>query len=133
MSDADNTLKIGINLETTGLEGAEEAKKVVGDTAEKTRTLGKETEEAGQKAAEANHHHGETRLIFSELNKIVPGLGHALHAMFSGPLGAVILMSVAIEEVHKALKEYNDELDKEGQDAYAPHLESLEAIKSPRS
>ena len=129
MSDADNTLKIGINLETTGLEGAEEARKGVGDTAEKTRTLGKETEEAGQKAAEANHHHGSTRMIFSELNKIVPGLGHALHAMFSGPLGAVILMSVAIEEVHKALKEYNDELDKEGQDAYAPHLESLEVIK----
>jgi len=122
-------LKLLIQWGVIGQEDADRVQQTLNQTKEGTKDLGKESEDAGKKAEEANHHHENTRLIFSELNRIVPGLGHALHAMFSGPLGPIILMSIAIEEVHKKLKEYNDELDKQGEEAYAPHIAALEAVK----
>jgi hypothetical protein len=67
-------------------------------------------------------------LLFSELNKIVPGLGTALHAAFAGPLAPLIVLGFAIAEVMSKLKEQNAELDRQAESAANPDF--LDAINA---
>ena len=157
MSDSDKTLKLRIELDGYVMPGAAEAEAKLKTEADKlAASLGvvnvsaaeaerilkqtgdsgsaalagvkKEAEHAGEAAHGGNKHHGETRLLFSEINKIVPGLGHALHAAFSGPLGPIILVGIAIAEVKEKLKAYNEELDKVGEYEVEEHQKSIEAL-----
>ncbi len=72
-------------------------------------------EEAGHAIEEVTGHGRAQHMVFSELNKIVPGLGHAIHAAFAGPLGPIILLGTGIAEVTSKLAEFNEELDKQAQ------------------
>lgn len=55
-----------------------------------------------------------TEQLFEQLNKLAPETGDALKATFSGPLGTVILLTMALGEAKKQLEEFNQELDAEG-------------------
>src|SRR4051812_3526592 len=96
-ADADKTLELFIKTyaDVTGITLTNEQATVLKENLDK---LGEKTKEAGEAGEHANAHHRESRLLFSEINRIVPGLGHALHAAFAGPLGPIILVGIAIHE-----------------------------------
>jgi len=122
MANAQNTLDVLVKLGVIGEADLKAANQLLAET-------GAATEKAGEHAKEANHHHGESRLIFAELNKLVPGLGHALHAAFAGPLGAIILAGIAVHEVQEKLAEYNKELDAVGERELAEHEEEVGKVR----
>lgn len=102
--------RIVTEADTSGLKGAASGMEDVKEGTEKA---------AG--ATEQFNIHGRAQfLLFSEINRIAPGLGTALHAAFAGPLGPIILAGVAIAEVVKYLKEENAELDKQAEAAADP-------------
>ncbi len=107
---ADGEVKVVITGEETVTPAAQKTTAALGE-------LGGETKKTAKAAEELNLKSRETRLLFSEMNQIAPGLGHQLHAAFAGPLGPVILLAIAIAEVHGKLKEFNKELDEAGKAA----------------
>jgi hypothetical protein len=88
-----------------------------------------ETEEASSATAEHTKHLENGRMVFMELNKLIPGLGDALHAAFSGPIGPVILLGIAIAEIESKLNEYNTELDKVTEHELTTHLANIADLK----
>ena len=136
MADSDQTLKLLVQFGVVNAADVKAAQdlivetgKAAGKAGEAHGEMGKGIEKAGEAAEHANHHHDISRHLFSEINRIAPGLGESLHAAFSGPLGAILLVGIAIHEVQEKLKEYNEELDKQAEDAYAPHLTALAALQ----
>lgn len=119
---ADNEIRVIIAGEDKLSGPATDAKDSIGK-------LGESTEQAGKQAEGMNIHSREMRLLLTEINKLAPGVGHELHAAFAGPLGAVILLTMAIVEAKQKLKEYNDELDKEGAAAAEGHVEAVQAVR----
>jgi len=120
---ADNQLDILVKLGVIGKEDVKAVNDLMAETKQTTDKVSESTETA-------NKHHGETRLVFTELNKIVPGLGHAMHAAFAGPLGPIILLGIAIKETQDKLKEYNAELDKVTESEVAEHQANIDRVKT---
>lgn len=72
--------------------------------------------------------HKQLHQIIHALNNTVPGLGMLLQSAFS-PIGAAVTIGVAaLEHFKEKIKEVNDELDRQGEEAAKPlthHLETL--------
>jgi len=84
-------------------------------------------EEGGANEASEGHAQG-TRRLFTELNKIVPELGHALHEAFMGPIGAVIMLTTAVADAYSTIAEFNAKLDEMAkQNASADFMGSITA------
>ena len=58
-----------------------------------------------------NEHLEGSRLLFTEINRILPGLGHELHAAFLGPVGAVIAFASVVDAAKSQLEAFNKALD----------------------
>jgi len=130
MADSDNTLKIQIDLQKTG-DGATVAQTELDKLKASTR---KGTDEQN-KATEATNEHNKklegSRLLFGELNRIVPGLGHILHAAFAGPVGPAIALALGISEIKRSLDDYNKAMDATAaENAEASFAEGIEAVKA---
>ena len=67
--------------------------------------LDEEIKKGGQAAQEANHHHNNSRMLYTEMNKIIPGLGHAMHAMHAGAVAPAIAFLMALDGVVKLLED----------------------------
>ena len=94
-----------------------------------------DTEAASAATEEHNKHLEGSRLLLGELNKIVPGLGHMLHAAFAGPIGPAFALAMVVYEVKKSIDETNEALDKMGEKAaeadFLPGIEAkLEVMRS---
>ena len=87
-----NTLEILIKLGVIGKEDAAAVQDLLQETGKSTDDLSKKTKAAAGASQEHNEHLHESRLLFNELNRIVPGLGHLLHAAFAGPVGPAIAL-----------------------------------------
>ncbi|MEI6194854.1 MAG: hypothetical protein WCS42_11045 [Verrucomicrobiota bacterium] len=70
------------------------------------------------------------RKVFTQLNHLVPELGHVMHAAFIGPLGPIILVGIALAEVKNKLKEYNEELDKVTDAEIEAHKATIEELQT---
>ncbi len=134
MAGEDASLKLQIELEQTGNGGTTAAaeldgvKAAAGGAKGATGELSQETQKASTAAEEHTGKYRAQFLLFSEMNRIVPGLGHAIHAAFAGPIGPVILLTAAISEGYSKLKEFNKELDETGRAAAsADFLEDITA------
>lgn len=86
MADSDNSYKLLIELGLVGEEKAEAAKQSIegitqtaGKLSEGQKELGSKTEEAGEKSEHSAQKHLHLRQLLGELNRITPGLGHAMH------------------------------------------------------
>ncbi|MEI8288669.1 MAG: hypothetical protein WCH99_04305 [Verrucomicrobiota bacterium] len=82
-----------------------------------------------------NKHVEGSRMLFGELDRIVPGLGHAIHAAFSGPVGAAFGLAAVVYEVKHALDETSAALDEMGAKAaehdFLPGIEAkLEVLRN---
>ncbi len=104
MSEETQELKIHIvtDADTTGFKATTAASGELGISNSKTAEA---TEELGKEAEKSNHHHNNSRLLYSELNKIIPGLGHAMHAMHAGAVAPAIAFLMALDGVVKMLEE----------------------------
>lgn len=100
------------------------------EAVDKIKDLGKETKKGGEMAEHANVHHREMRELFTHMNKLVPGLGEAMHAAFAGPIGPLILLGIAIGGVQEVFKKYNEELDKVSADQIKEHTAEIGRVKS---
>ncbi|HEV2329372.1 MAG TPA: hypothetical protein VGY56_11355 [Verrucomicrobiae bacterium] len=117
MSDESKNLefKITAAYDGSGPKKAADDFEAVGDAAKKASGTGTdfgETLEGVAKRAEGVS--GESRemyRIFSELNRIAPGLGESLRAAMTGPLGAASLLVLGLYEAKVALEEYEKALD----------------------
>ncbi|HXR47600.1 MAG TPA: hypothetical protein VN784_09185 [Candidatus Limnocylindrales bacterium] len=96
---------------------------ITNDAADAEDALGKKTEEF-------NVHGRSQFLLFSEINRIMPGLGESMHAAFAGPLGPIILAGIAIAAAKKALDGYNAALDAMGESAAKPFGESVQDLQT---
>lgn len=122
---ADGEVKVIITDDGSSAQTAAE----IGKTSGAINDLGGETKKTGEAAEGMNIHSRETRLLFTEINKIAPGLGHALHAAFAGPLGGILLVALAVAEVKEKLKEYNNALDDAGDKAAQPLTDGVNNLR----
>ena len=94
---------------------AAEAEKVRAEAAKKLeeqlKQLGQGQKEVGEKTEEGSSHARAQFLLLSEMNKVVPELGHMLHAAFAGPIGPLIILTAAIGSAYDSVKEFNKTLD----------------------
>lgn len=72
----------------------------------------KNQEETNGGMSEQERHLEGSRILFGELNRILPELGHYAHAAFLGPVGAVFAFGASVYEAYNQLKEFNAELDR---------------------
>lgn len=121
MADTDKTLEILIKL---GYINQDQAKAAAADL----EKIGETTEETGRSTEEFNVKGRAQFMLFEQINRILPGLGTTMHAAFTGPLGPIILVGIAIASAKKALDDYNTSLDKLGEEAAAGHAEQIKAI-----
>ena len=133
MGDAsDKTLKLKIELDGYVMPGTEKVRSELADSTKKlaseTADLSDETKKASSAAEEHNTHLQGGRMIFGALDRIVPHLGHALHAAFSGPLGPVILLGMAIAEVYKKIGEVNKALEDLNAAEFADHKAAIDEV-----
>jgi hypothetical protein len=133
---ADNQSQLEILIktiaDTTGFqmtrEQAEATQQALGKYAESTADLGKKTEATGLIQEQSTAHARAQFILFSELNKIVPGLGMAIHAAFAGPLGPIILLAAGIAEVTSLIKAQNAALDEQAKaGATADFLDAIQS------
>jgi hypothetical protein len=103
MSDSNDAVRILIEF---GLD-----EKAAWVAADRLKDLGKQTEKAGEHAEKFNVHSRETHELLGKIDRLAPGLGESLRAMFAGPIGPLLLLGVAVGEVQKAFADYNKELD----------------------
>ena len=129
MADADKTLKLLLEMGVVGREDVKAANDLLGETKDTTKDFTKETDKSAEATQGFNVQGRAQYLLFSEMNRLLPGLGTAMHATFAGPLAPIILVGVAIAAAKSALSEYNAELDKLGEDAAAGHAEAIAAIR----
>jgi hypothetical protein len=133
---ADNQSQLEILIktiaDTTGFtltrEQAAATQQALGKYAESTADLGKKTEAAGLIQEKSTAYVRAQFVLFTELNKIVPGLGMALHAAFAGPLGPIILLAAGIAEVTSLIKAQNAALDEQAK--AGANADFLDAIQS---
>lgn len=85
-----------------------------GQLAGETGKLADETKKAGEETKKFTSHGRAQYLLFSQLDRIVPGLGRMIHAAFAGPIGAAISLAAAVGAVYEKLKAFNAELDRQG-------------------
>lgn len=128
MAEADKKLTIQIvtTVDNSGLKSATAETKEVADA---DKILKKETEAVTDATKEQSLHLEGSGKVFSVLNKIVPELGHKLHAAFMGPLGPLVLLGFAIAEVKKEIAEYDKQLDELTETELAQHSESVKNVK----
>ncbi|MDE2096173.1 MAG: hypothetical protein KGL39_02935 [Patescibacteria group bacterium] len=121
--DRESVLKIFISF---GIEG-----KAAEEATDKIMGLKRETQGAGEAAHHANAHHREMHLLFLQMNEVVPGLGHAMHAAFLGEVGAVLLLAEAVRVAMEKLKAFDDELKKQAEWSSKPIVDKwLEVQKA---
>ena len=123
-----NTLEILIKLGVIGKEDAAAVQDLLQETGKSTDDLSKKTKAAAGASQEHNEHLHESRLLFNELNRIVPGLGHLLHAAFAGPVGPAIALASVVFEIKRSIDETNKSLD--GMAAKAAEASFLSGIES---
>ncbi|MGA9452607.1 MAG: hypothetical protein WBW41_14825 [Verrucomicrobiia bacterium] len=128
MADENNKLQLVIEVLTKEV-GEKRAKEILAEAKVGTDDLTRETEKSTTATEDFNVHGRAQFLLFSEINRILPGLGTAMHAAFAGPLGPIILVGVAIAAAKNALNEYNAELDKMGDAAAAGHAQAIQAVR----
>ena len=129
MADADKTLKLLLEMGVVGREDVKAANDLLSETKDTTKDFTKETDKSAEATQGFNVQGRAQFLLFSEINRILPGLGTAMHAAFAGPLAPIILIGVGIAAAKSALSEYNAELDKWGEDAAAGHAEAIAAVR----
>jgi hypothetical protein len=113
MAENESGVKILITGDATGaMRAADAAAQGLGALIGNTARLGAETGKATAAGEEQEKYLETSRLIFSQLNRVVPEFETLLGAAFEGPLGAVVALAVALGEVKKRLDECNAELDK---------------------
>lgn len=100
------------------------------DAAQQIEELSKKTSESGEAAHHASEHHRAMHMVFAQMNQILPGLGHMMHAAFMGELGAIILVGEAVKMVQEKLKAFNDELDKQKDWDAQPIVDKWKAIQT---
>lgn len=120
MSDKSLDVLVRILTEQVGSEKA----------ADVIKQYKEQTEEASHATEQHNKHLEGGRALFAQINKIAPGVGESMRAMFEGPLGPLIILSVGVNELLEHLKKYSEELDKQGDEAYQPHLESVHNLQA---
>lgn len=85
---------------------------------------------------EFNVHGREMRLIFRQLDHLIPGLGHIMKSLFDPKDMGLVVMLLVLEQVNEKLKEYKEhlaEIKKYHADlAEAPWNASLEAVSKLR-
>jgi hypothetical protein len=135
MSDTDKTLRIKIETEATGQQGAAQVESMLTKAKEQAVAgnllVKKTTEDAMGATAEHNKHLEGARKIISEINRIAPGMGEVLHSLFLGAAGPALAFAAAVLEIKKGLEEYNKVLDAAAQSAAMPtFLEGILAAKA---
>ena len=129
MADDTKSLEIQILTKYFG-EGAAKAlvdqQKLTGATGD----LADQTKKAAGASEAHNLHLEGGRKVFTQLNHLVPELGHVMHAAFIGPLGPIILVGIALAEVKNKLKEYNEELDKVTDAEIEAHKATIEELQT---
>jgi len=113
-------------------KAAAEAEKARAEAAakldEQLKNLKHSWEEEGSANEVSEGHAQATRRLFTELNKIVPELGHALHESFMGPIGAVIMLTTAVADAYSTIAEFNAKLNEIAQqNASADFMGSITA------
>jgi hypothetical protein len=129
MADSDRTLQVFIDILTREV-GEKRAKEILAEASQGTADLRDETNRATDTTEQFNIKGRAQFLLFSEMNKILPGLGTALHAAFAGPLGPIILVGIAIAAAKNALDGYNKSLDEMGDAAVAGHAEAIQNLQT---
>jgi len=129
MADSAKILEVLLRLNVIGQADVKAANDLLDNTKDTTADFRKETEKATDATEQYNIHGRAQFLLFSEINRIVPGLGEAMHAAFAGPLGPIILVGIAIAAAKNALDSYNQSLDKMGESAAAGHAEQIQAVR----
>ena len=131
MADSDKTLKLLIEMGVIGKEDVAAANGLLAETGTAAaasanaatdlggahKKLATETHGAADASKEHNVHLQGGRMIFKELNHLVPELGHLTHASFVGMAAPVILLSMALVKIKEHIAETNEELDKMGEKA----------------
>lgn len=95
----------------------------------KYEDLTDKTTAAGKSSEGLNMHGSGTRILFSELNRIAPGAGLAMHSAFLGPIGPAILLTGVIAGVFGLLEKYSEELDKAGEAAGKPLSDGVRQLR----
>lgn len=129
MSDDQKELQIKI---TTGadLTGAQQTAAAVDRAAEGTKGLAEKTELSGKAAKESGEEFEKNREVFSEIDRIAPGLGESLKSAFEGPMGALVILALAINVVRDALSEYSKELDEVQKAELGEHEDTIKRLAS---
>ncbi|HTB86037.1 MAG TPA: hypothetical protein VK742_20495 [Candidatus Sulfotelmatobacter sp.] len=131
---ADSSYKIQIIFDLINQGKIPEAKAELQQLAAGTATFTDKTDELGaaqkKTAGLVDEHNSKGRaqyLLFSEMNRICPKLGEAIHMVFAGPLAPLLILTGAIEYAHEQLKEFNEEMDKAAEKAaegdFLPNIE----------
>lgn len=132
MADTNRQLVIEI---LTKYIGADQAQQVAADLeriSPATADVGKETAKTSEEGFKWTGRMREQRILFSELNRLVPGLGESLRGLatmgFNPLIGVALLVGSAIYYAKKELADYNKELDAIGTDAAAAHAVAIQAV-----
>ena len=108
MSDAnDQAVKILIQF-IADTQGAEAAAKAMDKLGEASKDSGKKVEEGGKQVASSTGQHRAFRQILGEINRILPGAGHALHLVSEAYIEAGAASetgAVGVTEFNAALSE----------------------------
>ena len=90
--------------------------------------IGKSTEKAGEKAKEFNVHGREMRRLFGEIDRISPGLGESLKALFEPEVAGVIAVVVGLELLAKAYENHKKHLEEIQAEAAAVWVAQRDAM-----
>ena len=144
MADSDKTLKLLIEMGVIGKEDVAAANGLLAETGTTAaasanaatdlggahKKLAEETKGASEAAKEHEVHLQGGQKAFGILNKLVPELGHELHALFLGPVGPAILLGIAVATVREKLAAYNEELDKVGEAEIEEHAAAVARLQN---
>lgn len=119
MADSsDRSLEISIILNLLNEGKIDEAKKGLLDLGDASKSLSqKQSElgdgfnEAGKGAEKASGEGREMFRIYSDLDRLAPGLGEGLRAMVTGPLGAIGALLVGLNAAKSAWEDYDQKLE----------------------
>jgi hypothetical protein len=114
MADSDKNTKVNVVIDVTGKDKLEAAYKDIaatGEAAKKSNILAGTEAGAGNAAAAAKEDGEAMKLLFGQINKLVPELGEALEAGFAGRLAPVILTVMAVHELIETLGQMDEALE----------------------
>ena len=150
MADSDKTLRLLIEMGVVGKEDVQAANALLAesgstaatsasgakDLGDSQRHLANEAHGAAAASKEHNVHLQGGRVLFRELNHLVPELGHLTHMSFMGMTAPVLLFGLALVKIKEHISEVNEELDKMGEkaaEAYASYKTNLaDAIREEK-